>query len=89
MAALFEDLIGKRFMLVGNHPFKGYAGKIVRIGETALGKRPIMKLDGVVHGISGYECYVIRSKQVAKITKKKKVKEVEKDEIDRYQYKRL
>jgi len=59
-------------MLIGDHPFKGNMGEVVRIGDTAIGKRPVIKLDGVIDGIEGHEVYVLRSKQASELKGKKK-----------------
>ena len=67
---ILNELIGKRFRIVGDHPHTGCSGEIVRIGDTVFGKRPIMKFDEPHLGIE--ECYIMRSKHVVLERRKKK-----------------
>ena len=61
---VLNQLIGKRFRIIGDHPHSGCHGEIVRIGDTIFGKRPVIKLDQPHLGIP--ECYIMNSKHVAK-----------------------
>ncbi len=50
--------IGARVWLIGDHPWKGYSGVIVRWERTMFGDRPVVKLD------SGHECFVMMPDQM-------------------------
>lgn len=70
---ILNHLIGKRFRLTGDHPYAGCHGEIVRIGDTAFGKRPVLKLDSefaILKGVS--ECCIMNSRQAAKELRAKK-----------------
>lgn len=63
-------LIGERLRIVGGHPHSGCTGEIVRIGETTIGFRPIVKLDKPHLGTT--ECYIVSSKNAKMLPKRKK-----------------
>jgi len=62
---VLDKLIGKRFRIVGDHPHTGCFGKIVRIEETDIGKRPVMRFNEPHLGVS--ECYIRSEKNVARV----------------------
>jgi len=39
------DFIGRKATLKGKHPHAGYTGTIVRFGDTALGRYPVVEFD--------------------------------------------
>ena len=61
---VLDSLVGNRVRIVGDHPHSGCSGKIVRIGETVFGKRPVVKLDQPHQGVT--ECYIMKAKNAAK-----------------------
>ena len=67
---ILDQLVGKRFRIVGDHPHSGCSGMVTRIGDTVFGKRPVLKLDEPHLGIE--ECYIMKSKHVVPERRRKK-----------------
>ncbi len=69
---IMEKLIGESVRIVGDHPYSGCTGEIVRIGETLIGRRPVIKIDNAPKN-SEYQ-YVWKSKDIVKIPEKKRLR---------------
>ena len=62
---VLDSLVGNRVRIVGDHPHSGCSGKIVRVEETDIGKRPVMRFNEPHLGVT--ECYIAAAKNVARV----------------------
>ena len=40
-----QDVVGQRGRIIGDHPWSGYTGEIVRIEKTIVGHGAVVRLD--------------------------------------------
>lgn len=52
-----KKLVGTKGMIIGDHPYAGETGVIVRIDDTPWGRRPVVRMPDM----GGHECFVLAS----------------------------
>lgn len=62
MAESIDELIGQRGTIVGDHPWAGHHGTIVRGELTIVGYGVVVKLDDSHDSPHGDECFVFSGK---------------------------
>lgn len=62
MGESIEELIGQRGTIVGDHPWAGHHGTIVRGELTIVGYGVVVKLDDSHDSPHGEECFVFHGK---------------------------
>lgn len=55
---MIAKLIGQRGRIVGNHPWAGHSGEIVRVANTIAGPGLVVRLDPKHDVPEGHECFV-------------------------------
>lgn len=55
---MIAKLIGNRGRIVGDHPWAGHSGEIVRVANTIAGPGVVVRLDPGHDVPGGHECYV-------------------------------
>jgi hypothetical protein len=58
MTVTESDLIGQHGRIIGDHPWAGKSGTIVRIENTLIGYGAVVKLDDASDVPPGQECFI-------------------------------
>ncbi len=59
---LISRLVGSRGRIVGEHPWAGHAGEIVRVAQTIAGPAVVVRIDPGHDVPQGHECFVFHGR---------------------------
>lgn len=60
---IMKKMVGRRVLMVGDHPWKGQAGTIVRFEKTPFGTCPVVDLD------NGQSCFAMKPNHIKALPK--------------------
>lgn len=72
--AEFAHLVGNRGTIVGDHPWSGHSGEIVRVDSTMVGWGVVVRLDAGHDVHQDQECFVFDGRKHWRPDRKKAVR---------------